>query len=245
MPLSREFRRGPTSAAAPRSIAFDNAGRGPRQFSGTKEADDDDDDARGSSLTDRAASDRSPDPTNETPPKTRAAPAVARWGHPLPGVAGMPDLLMPSEVKKAADADRAAAAAPAADPAAPGRAAPVVVEPPSAKLLVRLFLIPLLIVSAAVGVMFLVGLLTGGTPSFQDALTGLKEPGGERTGGMLVGPGAKQRYMYAKALADQMKEKMQAGMSEADRAKLATDLMEVVDKARPDEGDVKHFLLLA
>jgi hypothetical protein len=153
----------------------------------------------------------------------------------------MTDLPMPSDVKKAAEADRAAAAA---EQAPDGQAGPVI-EPPSAKLLVRLFLIPLLIVAGAVGVMFLIGLLTGGTPSFDDALAGLKEAGGERTGGVLVGPGAKQRYMYAKALTDQMKQKMQAGMKEDERIKLASDLREIVEKARADEGDVKHFLLLA
>jgi hypothetical protein len=51
--------------------------------------------------------------------------------------------------------------------------------------------------------------------------------------------------MYAKVLADQMKEKMQAGMSEKERITLANDLLQIVDTAKPDEGNVKHFLLLA
>jgi hypothetical protein len=52
------------------------------------------------------------------------------------------------------------------------------VEPPSMKLMVRLFLIPLLIVAAAVGVMFLIGRLAGGTPTFEEALQRLKAPAG-------------------------------------------------------------------
>ena len=49
-----------------------------------------------------------------------------------------------------------------------------VIEPPSAKLIVRLFLIPLLIVAAAVGVMFLIGLLAGREPSFDEAIARLR-----------------------------------------------------------------------
>ena len=45
----------------------------------------------------------------------------------------------------------------------------------------RLFLIPLIIVAAAVGIMFLIGRLAGGTPSFDEALERLKNPGGQRT----------------------------------------------------------------
>src|SRR4051812_19894753 len=85
-------------------------------------------------------------------------------------------------------------------------------EPPSFKLIVRLFLIPLLIVGGAVGIMFLIGLLAGGTPTIDEALARLKNPGGERTADWLVGPGSKQRYMDAKTLTDKMK----SGMSEAE-----------------------------
>lgn len=150
----------------------------------------------------------------------------------------MTELPMPSDVKRAA-----ATGAPAA--ASTGTAAEPVGEPPSAKLLVRLFLIPLLIVAAAVGVMFLIGLLAGGAPTFREALAGLENPGGGRTGGVLVGPASKQRYIYAKAVADHMKERMRGGMPEAERVELAARLMAVVDAAGADEGEVKHFLLLA
>ena len=43
-------------------------------------------------------------------------------------------------------------------------------EPPSVKLIVRLFVIPLIIVALAVGVMFLIALMAGGTPSIEEAL---------------------------------------------------------------------------
>jgi hypothetical protein len=42
-----------------------------------------------------------------------------------------------------------------------------------------------------------------------------------------------------------MREKMRAGMSEGERTQLANRLLGVVDKAQADEGEVKHFLLLA
>ena len=48
----------------------------------------------------------------------------------------------------------------------------------SVKLIVRLFVIPLFIVAAAVGVMFLISLLAGGTPTMEEALRNLKQPGG-------------------------------------------------------------------
>jgi len=73
----------------------------------------------------------------------------------------MNDLPMPSDVKRsAAPAGGAATGAPTDQP---------LVEPPSVKLIVRLFLIPFFIVAAAVGVMFLIGRLAGGTPSFEQA----------------------------------------------------------------------------
>jgi hypothetical protein len=133
---------------------------------------------------------------------------------------------MPSDVKKAAAA--------AAEP----------IEPPSVKLIVRLFVIPLVIVAIAVGVMFLIGLLAGGEPSMQDALARLRSPGGERTADYLVGPASKQRYLDAKTLVDQMKTPQ--GMSEADRITLTNQLIDIVDNhTHPEEGEVQHFVLLA
>jgi HEAT repeat protein len=51
--------------------------------------------------------------------------------------------------------------------------------------------------------------------------------------------------MYAQRLAEGMKEKMRAGMSEAERTQFSNRLLGIVDKAQADEGEVKHFLLLA
>src|SRR5687767_3519760 len=147
----------------------------------------------------------------------------------------MDPLVMPSDVLKQGSAT--APASPAAGPA--GAAA---VEPPSVKLLVRLFVIPLFIVAAAVGVMFLISLMAGGTPSMEQALQRLKQPGGNRTAEWLIGPASKQRYMDAKALVDQMK----GGMGEAERIKLADDLATILQNhTREGEGEIRHFLLLA
>jgi hypothetical protein len=117
------------------------------------------------------------------------------------------------------------------------------VEPPSVKLIVRLFLIPLLIVGAAVGVMFLVGLLAGKEPTFDEAIARLRSnPSGGRTAEYLIGPGAKQRYLDAKALTDKMK----SGMSTPERVKLTNELVDLLAKyVQPDEGEVQHFVLLA
>ena len=144
----------------------------------------------------------------------------------------MTELPMPSDVLKA--------------PAAPADAAPsptdTVVGPPSVKLIVRLFVIPLIIVSLAVGVMFIISLMAGGTPTMEEALERLKRPGGNRTADWLVGPASKQRYMDAKTLVDQMK----GGISEADRIKLADGLADVLQNhTRDGEGEIRHFLLLA
>lgn len=118
------------------------------------------------------------------------------------------------------------------------------IEPPSIKLIVRLFLIPLAIVSVAVGIMFLVGLLAGGEPSLDDAVSRLRNPGGERTTGYLVGPASKQRYLDAKTLVDRMKAP--EGMTEADRIDLAGKLMDILlNHTNPEEGEVQHFVLLA
>jgi hypothetical protein len=120
-----------------------------------------------------------------------------------------------------------------------------VIEPPSFKLLGQLFIIPLLIVSGAVGIMFLIGVFAGSeqTPSLEQALQRLHNPGGERTAGALVGPGSKQRYIDAKAVADHL---MKLGVSPEERAKVSDQLIDVLDKSTSDaEGDVRHFLLLA
>jgi len=131
--------------------------------------------------------------------------------------------------------------APLATPAVQNPAQPAI-EPPSVKLIVRLFVIPFLIVAAAVGIMMLIGSMAGGTPSVQEAIARLKRPGGERTADWLVGPGAKQRYMDAKALTDQMK----AGMTEEERVKLSGELLDLLrNYTRPEEGEVQHFVLLA
>lgn len=116
------------------------------------------------------------------------------------------------------------------------------VEPPSVKLVVRLFVIPLFIVAAAVGVMFLIGLLAGGSSSVEEAMERLKRPGGERTADWLIGPGAKQRYMDAKTVSD----KIRSGMTLAERITFSEKLTEILDKhTQANEGEVRHFLLLA
>src|SRR6516165_3877667 len=127
----------------------------------------------------------------------------------------MDGLPMPSDVKKQP---------PAASAGAPLPATPTI-EPPSVKLIVRLFLIPLLIVAAAVGVMFLIGRMAGGEPTLDEALARLKHPGGERTADVLVGPASKQRYIDAKTIVDKMK----AGMSEGERVTLSNDLLDILD----------------
>ncbi len=141
----------------------------------------------------------------------------------------MTNLPMPSEVK-------------AADAGASSNDPTPLIEPPSVKLIVRLFLIPLFIVAIAVGIMFLIGRLAGGTPTFEEALTRLKNPGGQRTVDLLIGPGSKQRYMDAKTLVDEMK----GGMTDEQRVKISRQLVEILNNHTNDsEGDVRHFVLLA
>src|SRR5215218_5279440 len=145
----------------------------------------------------------------------------------------MEPLVMPSDVLKQGAGAAPGTGAPAAD---------AVIEPPSVKLVVRLFVIPLFIVAAAVGVMFLISLLAGGTPTMEEALKNLKQPGGNRTADWLIGPASKQRYMDAKTLVDKMK----AGMTEAERIKLADELAGILKNNTQDgEGEIRHFLLLA
>ena len=147
---------------------------------------------------------------------------------------------MPSDVLKQAAGATGAGGGAATRP--PGIPAQPIVEPPSVKLIVRLFVIPLIIVALAVGVMFLISLMAGGTPTMEEALERLKRPGGNRTADFLVGPASKQRYMDAKTLVDQMK----AGMSEADRVKLVDGLADVLhNHTQEGEGEIRHFLLLA
>jgi hypothetical protein len=137
---------------------------------------------------------------------------------------------MPSDLP--ADASRAIAT----------EAAQPVGEPPSAKLIVRLFFIPLLIVALAVGVMMLISMLAGSGASLDEAVARLKNPGGARTADWLVGPGSKQRYLDAQALVNEMK----SGLSEAQRIKLTADLVDILDNhTKPDEGQIQHFVLLA
>lgn len=137
---------------------------------------------------------------------------------------------MPSDVEK--DEGRAA-------PSGHGRAQELA-EPPSAKMVVRLFLIPLLVAAAVVGIMLPIGCLTEGPVSLETAITRLKNPGGERTLGM-VGPGSKQRYMDAKAVVDHMK----GGLTEEQRIKLAADVVEILEyHTKPEEGDVQQLMLL-
>lgn len=137
---------------------------------------------------------------------------------------------MPSDVEK-----RESRAAPGAH----AQQQPLV-EPPSAKLIVRLFLIPLLVAAAVVGIMLPIGCLTEGPVSLETAITRMKNPGGERTLGM-VGPGSKQRYMDAKAVVDHMK----GGLNEEQRVKLAADVVEILEHhTKPEEGDVQQLMLL-
>lgn len=141
----------------------------------------------------------------------------------------MNDLPMPSDLKR--DADAAAVAA-----------KPELTDPPGAKLIVRLFLIPFAIVALAVGVMYLISLMAGREPTFDEAIAGLKNAGGGRTADLLVGPGSKQRYIYAKALTNKMK----LGMTPAERVSLSDQLIDILDKhTRADEGQIQHVLLLA
>jgi len=117
-------------------------------------------------------------------------------------------------------------------------------EPPGVKLIVRLFVIPLLIVSVAVGVMFVIGLLAGREPSMEEALRRLRAPGGGRTANWLVGPASKQRYLDAKTLVDKMKSPQ--GLSQADRIALSSQLIDILENhTQPHEGEVQHFVLLA
>jgi hypothetical protein len=151
----------------------------------------------------------------------------------------MSELPMPSEVRALAVKELADAAR-GSDPQGQGQGAAQLIEPPSIKLILRLFIIPLLIAAAVIGIMLPIAYMVA-TPSLDAAMERLKNPGGERTMS-LVGPGAKQRYMDAKTLVDHMK----AGLTEPQRIHLADQLVELLEKyVRPEEGEVQHFVLLA
>jgi hypothetical protein len=153
------------------------------------------------------------------------------------------ELPMPSDVKRAAASEGAHGTTTTTGANTSSTSTEPLPEPPSAKLIARLFVIPLLIVGAAVGIMFIIGRMAGGTPSFEDALHRLRNPGGERTVDVLIGPGSKQRYMDAKTVADRL---MKLGIDPAERVKISDELIEILDKHTNDaEGDVRHFLLLA
>jgi len=152
----------------------------------------------------------------------------------------MSELPMPSEVRALAVKEMGEAARTQAEIAGE-KGAGAVIEPPSVKLILRLFIIPLLIAAAVVGIMLPIAHMAGGPASLDAAMERLKNPGGERTLN-LVGPGAKQRYMDAKTLVDHMK----AGLDEGQRIRLANQLVELLDRyVRPEEGEVQHFVLLA
>jgi hypothetical protein len=146
----------------------------------------------------------------------------------------MTELPMPSDLK--------AAAVPGA-PTSASQKLPPPPEPPSVKLIVRLFLIPLLIAAAVIGIMVPFGWLAGGQKSLDLALADLKRPGGQRTGDWLVGPGAKQRYIDAKTIIDHLRENK---LDELARIKLTDQLVDILDHyTAPSEGEVQHVLLLA
>jgi hypothetical protein len=140
----------------------------------------------------------------------------------------MSDLLMPSDLKSGPAGGKPLALPP---------------EPPSIKLIVRLFVIPLLIAGAVIGIMVPFGWLTGGQKGVETAINDLKRPGGQRTGEWLVGPGAKQRYIDAKTIIDHLRQEK---LTEAERIKLGDQLIDILQhNTAPQEGEVQHILLLA
>jgi hypothetical protein len=141
----------------------------------------------------------------------------------------MSDLLMPSDLKGGGGVGGSPLAPPP--------------EPPSVKLIVRLFVIPLLIAGAVIGIMVPFGWLTGGQKSVEVAINDLKRPGGQRTGEWLVGPGAKQRYIDAKTIIDHLRQEK---LTEDERIKLGDQLIDILQhNTAPQEGEVQHILLLA
>src|SRR5436305_15297159 len=89
----------------------------------------------------------------------------------------MNELPMPSEVRALAVKEMGEAA----QSKGRDRGAGVVVEPPSVKMILRLFIIPLLIAAAVVGIMLPIAHLAGGPSSLDAAMDRIKNHGGERT----------------------------------------------------------------
>src|SRR6185503_2325712 len=119
-------------------------------------------------------------------------------------------------------------------------------EPPSAKMIVRLFLIPLLIAAAVVIIMSLIGALAGGYKSVYDAIDEFERlGGGGRTADVLVGPGSKQRYIAAQYISIEMRRMAEKGMSEDERIKLSERLLKALDEGtHSGEGQIQHFVIL-
>lgn len=140
---------------------------------------------------------------------------------------------MPSDLKSVA---------PAA--AAPGqKGLPPPPEPPSMKLIVRLFLIPMLIAAAVIGIMVPIGWMSGGPSGIDAAISDLRRPGGQRTGEWLVGPGAKQRYIDATTIIQHLRDDK---LDDAARIRLTGQLVDVLEHyTASGEGDVQPVLLLA
>jgi hypothetical protein len=124
---------------------------------------------------------------------------------------------------------------------------PPLPEPPSAKMIVRLFLIPLLIAAAVVIIMSLIGALAGGYKSVYDAVDEFERlGGGGRTADVLVGPGSKQRYIAAQYISIEMRRMAEKGMSEDERIKLSERLLKALDEGtHSGEGQIQHFVILA
>ena len=158
----------------------------------------------------------------------------------------MERLPMPSDVKGAGAASVPEGESAVAEGATTKKELPPVAEPPSAKLIVRLFLIPLLIAAGVVTVMLLFGALSGGYKSVYEAVDELERTsGGERTADVLVGPGSKQRYIAAQYISFEMRRMAERGMSQEDRIKLSERLLKALQKSTPAEGPIHHFLILS
>lgn len=120
-------------------------------------------------------------------------------------------------------------------------------EPPSVKMVVRLFLIPLLIAAAVIAIMIPIGRMAGGPATLEGSIDQLERgTGGGRTADLLVGPAAKQRYVAAQTLSNRLREEMAKGMPEARRIELSDKLLQLLENhTQPGEGQVQHFVLLA
>jgi HEAT repeats len=111
------------------------------------------------------------------------------------------------------------------------------------KLIVRLFLVPLLIAGAVIGIMVPIGWMSGGPSGIDTAISDLRRPGGQRTGSWLVGPGAKQRYIDATTIFQHLRDD---NLDDAGKIRLTGQLVDVLDHyTAAGEGDVQPVLLLA